>query len=237
MFITSKNAIVESIEKGLTKIIYIKEPISKREKDIVKLANKKNVIIKNIDKKEMEKIVGKIYSIVADVEENSSLDLNYFLDSTISQKINPLIFILDSITDVHNVGAIIRNAYFFDVSGIIIPRDNSAPINEKVYEISSGAAYHLPIIKETNLSRTIENIKEKGFWIYYTAENGNISIENFKFNSPTAIILGNEHSGVRDILKKHSDDSIAIKAKNKFDSLNVSATSAIIAYTYSIYKI
>ena len=237
MFISSKNAIVEALSKDLVDVIYIKFPISKREKEIIKLADRKKVLIKNVDKREMESIVGKVYSIAASVKENAEIGIDVFLDRALEKTSTPLIFILDSITDVHNLGAIIRNAYFFDLGGIIIPKDNAAPINEKVYEISAGAAYHLPISIETNLNRVIEIMKDKGFWVYYASEKGDTSLENFKFDTPTAIILGNEHSGVRDSLKKNSDGSIIIRAQSDFDSLNVSAASAIISYAYSVYKI
>lgn len=236
MFISSKNAIVEALSKDLVDVIYIKFPISKREKEIIKLAERKKVLIKNVDKREMESIVGKVYSIAASVKENAEIGIDVFLDMALEKTSTPLIFILDSITDVHNLGAIIRNAYFFDLGGIIIPKDNAAPINEKVYEISAGAAYHLPISIETNLNRVIEIMKDKGFWVYYASEKGDTSLENFKFDTPTAIILGNEHSGVRDSLKKNSDGSIIIRAQSDFDSLNVSAASAIISYAYSVYK-
>lgn len=236
MFISSKNAIVEALSKDLVDVIYIKFPISKREKEIIKIAERKKVLIKNVYKREMESIVGKIYSIAASVKENAEIGIDVFLDRALEKTSTPLIFILDSITDVHNLGAIIRNAYFFDLGGIIIPKDNAAPINEKVYEISAGAAYHLPISIETNLNRVIEIMKDKGFWVYYASEKGDTSLENFKFDTPTAIILGNEHSGVRDSLKKNSDGSIIIRAQSDFDSLNVSAASAIISYAYSVYK-
>lgn len=236
MFISSKNAIVEALSKDLVNVIYIKFPISKREKEIIKLAERKKVLIKNVDKREMESIVGKVYSIAASVKENAEIGIDVFLDRALEKTNTPLIFILDSITDVHNLGAIIRNAYFFDLGGIIIPKDNAAPINEKVYEISAGAAYHLPISIETNLNRVIEIMKDKGFWVYYASEKGDTSLENFKFDTPTAIILGNEHSGVRESLKKNSDGSIIIRAQSDFDSLNVSAASAIISYAYSVYK-
>lgn len=243
MFITSKNAITEAIikNKDLVKILYIKYPLSKREKEIIKFAERKKIKIKIVDKKEMESIIGKIYSIAADIEENAEIGIDSFLDKTLfdkdlKEKRKPLIFILDSITDVHNLGAIIRNAYFFGVAGIIMPKDNSAKVNEKVYEISEGAAYHLPILTETNLNRILKKMKDKGFWIYYASEKGETDLENFKFDSPTAIILGNEHSGVRETIKKNSDGSVVINSLNDFDSLNVSAASAIIGYAYSIFK-
>ena len=241
MFITSKNAITEAIAKDLVKILYVKTPLSKREKEIIKLAERKKIKIKIVDKKEIESIIGKVYSIIAEVEENAEIGIDSFLDKTLlskdlKEKRKPLIFILDSITDVNNLGAIVRNAYFFGVAGIIIPKDNSAKVNEKVYEISQGAAYHLPIFTETNLNRTLEKMKDKGFWIYYASEKGEIPLENFKFDSPTAIILGNEHNGVRETIKKNSDGSVVINSLNDFDSLNVSSTSAIIGYAYSIFK-
>ena len=241
MFITSKNTITEAIAKDLVKILYIKNPLSKREKEIIKLAERKKIKIKIVDKKEIESIIGKVYSIIAEVEENAEIGIDSFLDKTLlskdlKEKRKPLIFILDAITDVNNLGAIVRNAYFFGVAGIIIPKDNSAKVNEKVYEISQGAAYHLPIFTETNLNRMLEKMKDKGFWIYYASEKGEIPLENFKFDSPTAIILGNEHNGVRETIKKNSDGSVVINSLNDFDSLNVSSTSAIIGYAYSIFK-
>ena len=241
MFITSKNAITEAISKDLVKILYVKTPLSKREKEIIKLAERKKIKIKIVDKKEIESIIGKVYSIIAEVEEDAEIGIDSFLDKTLlskdlKEKRKPLIFILDSITDVNNLGAIVRNAYFFGVAGIIIPKDNSAKVNEKVYEISQGAAYHLPIFTETNLNRILEKMKDKGFWIYYASEKGEIPLENFKFDSPTAIILGNEHNGVRETIKKNSDGSVVINSLNDFDSLNVSSTSAIIGYAYSIFK-
>ena len=239
MFITSKNAITEAITKDLVKILYIKSPLSKREKEIIKLAERKKIKIKIVDKKEMESIIGKVYSIAADIEENAEIGIDSFLNKSLkekSEKRKPLIFILDSITDVNNLGAIVRNAYFFGVAGIIMPKDNSAKVNEKVCEISQGAAYHLPILTETNLNRVLEKMKDKSFWIYYASEKGEIPLENFKFDLPTAIILGNEHNGVRETIKKNSDGSIVINSLNDFDSLNVSSASAIIGYAYSIFK-
>ncbi len=106
MFITSKNAITEAISKSLVKILYIKSPLSKREKEIIKLAERKKIKIKIVDKKEMESIIGKVYSIAADIEENAEIGIDYFLENALNKKNNPLIFILDSITDVHNLGAI-----------------------------------------------------------------------------------------------------------------------------------
>ena len=87
MFITSKNAITEAITKDLVKILYVKFPLSKREKEIIKLAERKKIKIKIVDKKEMESIIGKVYSIAADIEENAEIGIDYFLENALNKKI------------------------------------------------------------------------------------------------------------------------------------------------------
>ncbi len=238
MFITNKNAIVESINKGIVEYIEVSNKDNHRNRDIISLAISKGIEIKYVSKTDNKyhanNKTGLIASVKADIQKTS---LTSLLSYSLEQKKNPLIFILDGITDVNNFGAIIRNAHFFGVDAIIVPKNNTAPMNEKVYEISSGAAYHIPIFTETNLSKTIDYLKENSFWIYFASEEGESKLQDVKFDSPKAIILGNEHSGVRPLLQKHSDGSICISSATGFDSLNVSAATAVLAYAYSVYKL
>ena len=233
MYITGKNAISEALSKSLVEAIYIKMPLKDREKYILNMAKKHNIKIISLEKNEMNSITGQVDSVVAKVKETALFGIEEIVENAFKKHENPLIFLLDGITDVHNLGAIIRNAYFFDVSGIIIPKDHSAPMNEKVYEISSGAAYHMKIATVTNLNRAIEYLREHDFWVYYASEKGDANLNTFLFDKPTAVILGNEHSGVRKIIQDNADGSIYINSINGFDSLNVSSASAVIAYAYS----
>lgn len=233
MYITGKNAISEALSKSLVEAIYIKMPLKDREKYIVSMAKKHNIKIVSLDKNEMTSLSGQSGSVVAKVKESVTFGIEEIVESAFSKHENPLIFLLDGITDVHNLGAIIRNAYFFNVSGIILPKDHSAPMNEKVYEVSSGAAYHIKITTVPNLNRAIEYLREHDFWVYYASEKGDTNLETFSFDKPTAVILGNEHSGVRKIIKDNADGSIYIHSINGFDSLNVSSASAVIGYAYS----
>jgi 23S rRNA (guanosine2251-2'-O)-methyltransferase len=233
LFITGKNAIVEAINKSVVEAIYIKLPIQSREKFIIDSAEKNKIKIITVDKNEMEKLAGKPASILAKVYNEKNVGIEGVVTSSFEKHDNPLIFILDGITDVHNLGAIIRNAYFFGASGIVLPKDNSAQLNNKAYEVSSGAAYHIPITVVSNLNRTLDYLKSEKFWIYYASEEGASNLDDFKFDSPTVVILGSEHSGVRKGLKDKSDGSIFISSVNNFDSLNVSSACAVIAYAYS----
>ena len=233
LYITGKNAISEALSKSLVEAIYIKMPLKDREKYIVGMAKNHNIKIISLEKNEMKSTTGQSENVVAKVKENSSIGIEEIVNNAFKKNENPLIFLLDGITDVHNLGAIIRNAYFFDVSGIIMPKDHSAPMNEKVYEISSGAAYHMKTAIVSNLNRAIEYLRERDFWVYYASEKGDANLDTFLFDKPTAVILGNEHSGVRKIIQDNADGSIFIKSINGFDSLNVSSASAVIAYAYS----
>jgi len=233
LYITGKNAISEALSKSLVEVVYIKMPLNDREKYIVSMAKNHDIKIVSLEKNDMTSITGQSASVVAKVKESASFGIEEIVENAFKKHKNPLIFLLDGITDVHNLGAIIRNAYFFDVSGIILPKDHSAPMNEKVYEISSGAAYHIKIATVTNLNRAIEYLRERDFWIYYASEKGDTNLDTFLFDKPIAVILGNEHSGVRKIIKDNADGSVYIKSINGFDSLNVSSASAVIAYAYS----
>ncbi len=240
MFITSKNAIIEAITKNMVLSIEVADEKNSRNKDIISLAISKNISIKyiqNENNKRTKQLAEKKPSIIAHIKDTERHSMLSVLSKVLKEKKNPFVFILDGVTDVHNYGAIIRNAYFFGVDAIVVPKNNSAPLNEKVYEISSGAAYHIPILVETNLANVIEQLKKSNFWIYYASEKGQTKLQDMKFDVPIAVILGNEHSGVRSLLQKNSDGSICIESKTDFDSLNVSAASAIIAYAYSVYKI
>ena len=237
MFITSKNAIVEAINKNIVISIEISDEKNNRNKDIISLATSKNIPIKYGSTNDSKYTTEKKSGIVAYIKDNQKNSLISVLSTALNNKKNPIVFILDGITDIHNYGAVIRNAHFFGIDAIIVPKNNSAPINEKVYEISSGAAYHIPILIETNLVNVVKYLKDNKFWVYYASEKGDSKLESMKFDCPMAVILGNEHSGVRSLLQKHADGSICIASPTGFDSLNVSAASAVIAYAYSTYKL
>lgn len=234
MYITSKNSILEALSKNIVVAVYVVLPLSKREKEILKQTGLSNIKIKYLDKEKMVSVCGKYASICAEIREPDSFGIEALVKKSKDFVKNPLIFLLDGITDVHNFGAILRNAYFFGVSGIVISKDNSAPLNSKAYEISSGAAYHIPIITVSNLNRAVEYLKENYYWVYYASEKGETTLDSFAFDTPTAIILGNEHSGVRELVRQNSDGSIVIKAVSNFDSLNVSCAAAVISYAYSL---
>jgi len=143
---------------------------------------------------------------------------------------NSTILFLDQITDPQNIGAIIRSSLGFNVDAVITTKDNAPPENSTLVKSSAGAFEYIPYIQVTNISRTLNELKENGYWIASIVQNGNCSIQEItKFNK-LALVMGSEGKGVRDINLKQSDMTARIEMSPKLESLNVSNATAIVLH-------
>ena len=146
------------------------------------------------------------------------------------EKKYPLILILDSIQDTHNLGAILRTAECAGVDGVILTKHNSAPLNETVTKTSAGATEHLKICLVDNLVNAIKELKENKFWIFgsYLNEAKEFTAADYKL--PAAIIVGNEEKGIRKLVAENCDFLIKIPMLGKIQSLNVSVSTGILLF-------
>lgn len=142
----------------------------------------------------------------------------------------PLLLLLDSIQDPHNLGAILRTAECAGVDGIIMTTNNSAPISETVEKISAGAVSHLKICKVNNLVNAIHVLKKERFWIVGTHVNGNHHYSQIDYKIPIALIMGNEEKGIRKLVAENCDFLVRIPMKGKIESLNVSVSTGILLF-------
>lgn len=143
---------------------------------------------------------------------------------------NPLILILDSIQDTHNVGAILRTAECSGANGIIVTKHNSAPINATVVKTSAGATEHVKITQVNNLANTIKVLKENGFWIVGSSLDNAKLYTEVDFRIPIALIVGNEEKGIRKLTADKCDFLIKIPMAGKLQSLNVSVATGILLF-------
>lgn len=162
---------------------------------------------------------------MAAMKEYSSIDDMLELAQARNEK--PLIVICDSIEDPHNLGAIIRCAECAGAHGIVIPKRRSVGITSTVYKSSAGAIEHMLIAKVSNINSTIEQLKEKGLWIY-SCEAGGSPYYETDFNCGCGIILGSEGNGVSHMVKENSDYIVSIPMYGKVNSLNVSTAASVI---------
>ncbi|GIK60327.1 MAG: 23S rRNA (guanosine(2251)-2'-O)-methyltransferase RlmB [Ignavibacteriota bacterium] len=141
-----------------------------------------------------------------------------------------LILILDEIQDPHNVGAILRSAECSGVNGVILTKHNSATITSTVVKVSAGATEHLKICQVNNLSQTIDELKEKGFWIVGSSLENAKNYNEVDYKIPIALIVGNEEKGIRKLTASKCDFLIKIPMSGKIQSLNVSVATGILLF-------
>jgi 23S rRNA (guanosine2251-2'-O)-methyltransferase len=142
-----------------------------------------------------------------------------------------LVVVLDEVQDTRNLGSCLRSASFFGVDAIIIPKNNSADYaNPAVIETSTGGIYDLNLYKVSNISQTIQQLKENGYWISGFSEHGSNFIDRNKLDKKNVLIFGNEEKGIRQLVQKSCDQILKIEQIGQTSSLNVSVATAIALY-------
>ena len=234
MFLISGFHSIETVLKNQPKLItklFISRNKDKRGVKIRSLADRSNINCELIDSKRIDLIVGhsKHQGFAAEIS-----NLGFLSEKDVIPRLKNLttskVLILDSIQDPRNLGACLRSALAFEFDAVIINKDGSSPINEYVFKTSVGAILNLNIFYVTNLSRSINTLKDIGFWVLGLDGNGEGSILSEKFSSKTAVVLGSEGSGIRKLVKENCDHLIKIPISNKVESLNISVAAGIIMY-------
>ena len=211
--------------------VIINSELSKKFNNIIAMANQKGVKIEYVDKTAIEKLTKSKNSqgVLCFVKPYSYYDVNDIIKDAEDKGEDPFIIILDEIVDPHNVGAIIRTAECVGVNGIIIGKNRACEINETVFKTSAGAVAHMKVAQVTNISQTIEKLKNKNFWVY-SLEAGNTSMYDVDMTGALALVIGSEGEGVSRLVNKTCDGTISIPLKGQVNSLNASNAGAIAMY-------
>jgi 23S rRNA (guanosine2251-2'-O)-methyltransferase len=144
-----------------------------------------------------------------------------------------LLVILDQVTDPHNIGAILRSACAFGAHGLIMQRKHAPEITGTLAKTACGALEHVPLAYETNLSRTIEQLQEAGYFVYGLDERGTTNIDKIKPGGKSALVLGAEGPGIRHLIKEHCDALVRLPMDGPMPSINVSNAAAVALYALS----
>ena len=143
-----------------------------------------------------------------------------------------LVVVLDGVEDPHNLGAIIRTAHAAGANAVAVPERRAAPLTETVAKAAAGALEYLPVARITNVSQTLEYLKQQGFWIYGLDERGTALYDRIEYNSPTAIVLGGEGKGLHQGVQKHCDVLVRIPMAGAVSSLNVSVAAGVVLFEW-----
>ena len=227
------NPVAEALKVESCQIVKIavsretgKEPLQ----TILELAARKKIPVAFQEKRDIEKLVGhrSHQGIVGLCKTFVYADLDQIIANRHQDFRHHLILLLDGITDPHNLGALIRTAHCFGVNGVIIPVNRSASVNAAVVKVSAGAALYMPVARVINLVRTIDDLKEKGFWIYGAEAASGRNMNCTTYHGDVGLVMGSEGGGLRAIVRKKCDFLLSVPMIGKIDSLNVSVAAGII---------
>ncbi len=232
--IEGRNPVIEALRSDaqIDTILINKESAQGSLNKIFELAKEKNILIKNVDKALLDRLSEnkRHQGVIAEAMEYEYKDIDDILNYAKEKNEKPFVLILDEITDVHNLGSIIRSAECLGAHGVIIPKRRAAQINGVAAKSSAGAIEYLPVCRVTNISDTLEELKKKGLWIYGADMSGEKYIYEEKFDVPVGLVIGSEGFGIGRLVKEKCDILVKIPMKGNINSLNASNAASIIIY-------
>lgn len=212
--------------------LFVQDGISGRAiEDIISIANRKRIVVSYVPKSKLDTLSeqqnhqGVILS--SSPVEYASIDELFEVAESRNEK--PFFVMLDGVEDPHNLGSIIRTADAAGVHGVIIPNRRSANLTSTVSKASAGAIEHVKVARVTNLTQTIQELKDRGLWIFGTDMKGT-DYRQWNTDSPICLIMGNEGKGMSRLVKENVDELITIPMAGNVQSLNASVAASLLMY-------
>lgn len=231
--IEGRNAVMEAFRAGkpIDKLFVLDGCQDGPVTSIKREAKKKDVMIKYVTKERLDQIseTGKHQGVIAYAAAYEYAELDDIFEKAEAKGEDPFVIILDNIEDPHNLGAIIRTANLAGAHGVIIPKNRAVGLTATVARTSAGALNFTPVVKVTNISQTIQNLKKKGLW-FVCADMGGTEMYKLNLKGPIGLVIGNEGDGVSRLVKENCDMIASIPMKGDIDSLNASVAAGVLAY-------
>ena len=231
--IEGRNAVIEAFRAGkpIDKIFILDGCQDGPVSTIKREAKKKDVMIKYVTKERLDQIseTGKHQGVIAYAAAYEYAELEDIFDKAKQKGEDPFIIILDNIEDPHNLGAIIRTANLAGAHGVIIPKNRAVGLTATVARTSAGALNFTPVVKVTNISKTIQELKDRGLW-FVCADMGGTEMYKLNLKGPIGLVIGNEGDGVSRLVRENCDMIASIPMKGDIDSLNASVAAGVLAY-------
>ncbi|MBR6223645.1 MAG: 23S rRNA (guanosine(2251)-2'-O)-methyltransferase RlmB [Lachnospiraceae bacterium] len=232
-YIEGRNAVMEAFRSGrvIDKLFVQKDARDGSMNSILREAKKRDVIIKYVEKTRLDEMseTGKHQGVIANAAAYEYSELEDIFALAEEKGEPPFVMILDEIEDPHNLGAIIRTANLAGAHGVIIPKNRAVGLTATVVKASAGALNYTPVVKVTNISKTIEELKERGLWFACAAMDGEVMYDQ-NLTGPIGLVIGNEGNGVSRLVREKCDFQTAIPMKGDIDSLNASVAAGVLAF-------
>jgi 23S rRNA (guanosine2251-2'-O)-methyltransferase len=232
-FIMGRNPVLEALKSNreINKL-WIAEGGQKGSiQQVIAMAKEANVLVQFVPRKKIDQMVeGNHQGVVASVAAYDYAELDDLYRVAEERQEDPFFLILDEIEDPHNLGSIMRTADAVGAHGIIIPKRRAVGLTATVAKASTGAIEHIPVVRVTNLARTVDELKEKGLWIFGTDAKGKVDYRNMDGSLPLGLIIGSEGKGMARLLRDKCDFLVSLPMVGKVTSLNASIAASLLMY-------
>ncbi len=231
--IAGRNCVKEALNSGraLESILIAKGSKGGASAALVALAKDKGIPVKEVDSKKLDYLCGGAVhqgiAAMAAVKEYATVDDIFATANKRNEQ--PFIIVLDEIEDPHNLGAIIRTAECTGAHGVIIPKRRSAGLSYTVGKASAGAVEYVNVARVTNIPNTIDQLKERGVWVFGADMNGEDS-SKIDLKGAVALVIGNEGKGIGKLVRSKCDGILSLPMKGQINSLNASVAAGVLMY-------
>ena len=226
-----RNPIREALRAGrpVEKLLVASGDLSGAAHDIVQLAREAGAVVQRVDRSRLDQIYPAHQGMIAYVAAVEYSTVDEMLERAAQRGEEPMLVLLDGITDPHNLGAIVRTAECVGAHGVILPERRSAGLTPAAAKAAAGALNYMPIARVTNLNRTIDELKARGVWIAGASMDG-VSAFSADLSGPMALVVGSEGEGISRLTLEKCDLRVAIPMKGHIDSLNASVAAGVLMY-------
>ncbi|WP_088106030.1 23S rRNA (guanosine(2251)-2'-O)-methyltransferase RlmB [Halalkalibacter urbisdiaboli] len=233
-FIVGKNPIIEALRAGHSiNKIWIAEGSQKGQMSkVVELAKENGVLIQHAPKKKLEQLVDTTnhQGVVASIAAYEYAEIDDLFTSAAQRGEEPFFLVLDEVEDPHNLGSILRTADAVGAHGVIIPKRRAVGLTQTVAKASTGAIEYIPVVRVTNIARTMDDLKKRGIWFAGTDAKGSDDYRRAAFDMPLGLVIGSEGKGISRLVKEKCDFLIQIPMVGKVTSLNASVAASLLMY-------
>lgn len=231
--IYGRNSVMEAVRSGreIDRLLIAHGTSGGSVAAIIAKCAERNILIKEISTQKLDYYCGGAnhQGVAVMFSEQEYSTVENILNTAYEKNEKPFIIICDEIEDPHNLGAIIRTAEACGVHGIIIPKRRSASLNSTVAKSASGALEYMKVARVTNITNTINELKEKGIWVFGADMDGK-DYTSFDYSVPCALVIGNEGKGIGTLVAKSCDEIISLPMLGKINSLNASVAAGVLMY-------
>ena len=232
--IEGRNAVIEALrtEASIDKIFIQKGEVDKTLGHIASKARAAGIVVVEADRRKLDGMsrTHAHQGVIALATVREYVSVDDILADAAAKNEPPLIVVCDEISDPHNLGAIIRTAYCAGAHGVVIPKRRSAGLTSVVAKTSAGAVSHMKVARVPNIPSLLKDLKKQGVWVFGTAVNGTTGLYDADLKGAAAIVIGSEGDGMTRLAAENCDFLVSIPMKGDLNSLNASASAAILLY-------